>query len=49
MELTTGKLITIYNKTYKNALNLNEKYNNEGLLRMQGTNQFLNICEYQTT
>ena len=48
MQKITGKLIQVYNQSYKNALNLNEKTKNNTLLRMQGKNQFLNICEYQT-
>ena len=38
MMKATGKLILEYNKTFKNALNLNEKTKNETLLRMQGCN-----------
>ena len=48
MQLTVGKLITVYNKLYKNALNLNVKMENQLLLNMQGKNQFLNVVEHQT-
>ena len=46
MKLQIGKLVTVYNKLYKNALNLNSKMENHDLLRMQGKNQFLNIVEH---
>ena len=48
MEFTIGKLVTVYNKLYKNALNLNAKMENLALLSMQGKNQFLNIVEHQS-
>ena len=46
MQYTIGKLVTVYNKLYKNALNLNVKMENQVLLNMQGKNQFLNIVEH---
>ena len=46
MEITVGKLITVYNRLFKNMLNLNDKTNNKTLLIMQGKNQFMNIVEY---
>ena len=48
MRNTLGKLLIIYNKLYKSALNLNEKTKNTTVLNMQGKNQLLNICEPQT-
>ena len=48
MQLTVGKLITVYNKLYKNALNLNAKMENQALFTMQGKNQLLNVVEHQT-
>ena len=48
MEYIVGKLITVYNKLYKNAMNLNIKMENQLLLNMQGKNQFLNIVEHQS-
>ena len=38
MKLTVGKLVTVYNKLFKNALNLNAKMENKALLTMQGKN-----------
>ena len=48
MQHTVGKLITVYNKLYKNAINLNAKMENQELLNMQGKNQFLNVVEHQS-
>ena len=38
MQATVGKLVTVYNRLYKNMLNINSKVDNKTLLTMQGKN-----------
>ena len=48
MTETVGKLVATYNKLYKNMMNINNKTDNNTLLKMQGKNQLLNIVEFQS-
>ena len=43
-----GKLLMVYNRLYKNMLNINTKLDNKTLAIMQGKNQLMNVVEYHS-
>ena len=48
METHVVKLLTVYNRLYKNMLNINTKLDNKTLAIMQGKNQLMNVVEYHS-